>query len=109
MPGAPDTVGKPPHRCPCRDQPPARTPLPSLLQAKAGAGSATLAMAAAGARFAASCLRAMAGEGGVEECAFVASSLVSGLPFLASPLRLGPDGIAGGGGGWGGGVGWAAE
>ena len=52
-------------------------------------------MAQAAARFAESCLRAMAGEGGVVECAFVASSLVPGLPYLASPLRLGPDGIAG--------------
>jgi malate dehydrogenase len=40
---------------------------------QAGAGSATLSMAYAAARFADSCLRAMAGEGGVVECAYVAS------------------------------------
>ena len=68
---------------------------PPLLQAKAGAGSATLSMAAAAARFAASCLRAMGGDSNVVECAYVASSMVSGLPYFASPLRLGPAGIAG--------------
>ena len=52
-------------------------------------------MAYAAAQFAEACLRAMAGDAGVVECAFVASSLVSGLPFFASPLRLGPAGIAG--------------
>ena len=52
-------------------------------------------MAYAAARFADACLRAQAGEGGVVECAYVASSLVAGLPFFASQLRLGPEGIAG--------------
>jgi hypothetical protein len=41
-------------------------------QAKAGAGSATLSMAYAAARFADSCLRALAGEGPVAETAYVA-------------------------------------
>lgn len=53
-----------------------------VVNAKAGAGSATLSMAWAAARFAEACLRAMAGEGGVVECAYVASSLTS-LPFFA--------------------------
>ena len=82
---------------------------PSItVQAKAGAGSATLSMAYAADRFAEACLRAMSGEGGdVVECAYVASTLVTGLPFFASQLRLGPAGIAGGWvggwvGGWGG-------
>lgn len=65
-----------------------------LLQAKAGAGSATLSMAQAAARFAEACLRAMGGEPGVVECAYVASSLTD-LPYFASPLRLGPAGIEG--------------
>jgi malate dehydrogenase len=65
-----------------------------VVKAKAGAGSATLSMAAAAARFAASCLRAMGGDSNVVECAYVASSMVSGLPYFASPLRLGPAGIA---------------
>jgi malate dehydrogenase len=62
-----------------------------VVQAKAGAGSATLSMAYAAARFAEACLRAMAGEGGVVECAFVASALTS-LPFFASRVRLGRGG-----------------
>ena len=73
---------------------PAALPMPAL-QAKAGAGSATLSMAYAASRFVEACLRAMAGEVGVVECAFVASSLVTDLPFFASQLRLGPGGIAG--------------
>jgi malate dehydrogenase len=62
------------------------------VQAKAGAGSATLSMAYAAVRFAEACLRAMAGEAGVVECAFVASSLTS-LPFFASRARLGRGGL----------------
>lgn len=71
-------------------------PAPVLpVQAKTGAGSATLSMAAAAARFVDACLRAMAGEPGVVECAYVASTLVTGLPFFASQLRLGSEGIQG--------------
>lgn len=65
-----------------------------VVEAKAGAGSATLSMAYAAARFAGSCLRAMAGEPGVTECAFVKSGLAPPLPFFASPLRLGPAGVS---------------
>eukprot|EP00775_Hariotina_reticulata_P009001 gene9001-9174_t len=63
-----------------------------VVNAKAGAGSATLSMAWAAARFAEACLRAMSGEGGIVECTFVASSLTS-LPFFASPVRLGRSGV----------------
>ncbi|KAL6775832.1 MDH2 [Auxenochlorella protothecoides x Auxenochlorella symbiontica] len=64
-----------------------------VVKAKAGAGSATLSMAYAAAEFATSCLRAKAGERGVVECAYVASNLTSS-PFFASPVELGPGGIA---------------
>lgn len=42
-----------------------------VVKAKAGAGSATLSMAYAGARFAFSMIRALNGEPGVVECAYV--------------------------------------
>jgi malate dehydrogenase len=64
-----------------------------VVKAKAGAGSATLSMAAAAARFADACLRALGGEEGVVECAYVASHLTD-LPFLAGPVRLGRGGVA---------------
>ena len=38
-------------------------------------------------------MRAMNGED-VVECTYVESALVPGLPFFASPVRLGKDGIA---------------
>lgn len=63
-----------------------------VVTAKAGTGSATLSMAYAAARFADSCLRAMAGEAGIVECAYVASRLTDS-PFFASPVRLGRAGI----------------
>ena len=63
-----------------------------VVEAKAGAGSATLSMAAAAAQFASACLRAMAGERGVVECAYVASD-VTKLPFFASKVRLGKNGV----------------
>ena len=49
-------------------------------------------MAYAAAKFAESCLRALAGEAGVVECAYVDSHLTE-LPFFASPVRLGPAGV----------------
>ena len=61
---------------------------------QAGAGSATLSMAYAAAKFAEACLKAMRGEGRVIECAYVASTLTE-HPFFASPVRLGRNGIAG--------------
>lgn len=63
----------------------------ALLQA--GKGSATLSMAYAAAKFAESCLKAIQGQRGVVECAYVSSHLTD-LPFFASPLRLDQNGIA---------------
>jgi len=63
-----------------------------VVKAKAGAGSATLSMAYAGARFAFSILRAMKGEQGVIECAYVKSD-VTEASYFATPLVLGPNGV----------------
>jgi len=63
-----------------------------VVKAKAGAGSATLSMAYAGARFAFSILRAMKGEQGVIECAYVKSD-VTEATYFATPLVLGPNGV----------------
>ncbi len=59
------------------------------VRGQAGKGSATLSMAYAAAAFAESCLKAMAGEGGVTDYAYVESSVVDGLPFFASKVRCG--------------------
>ena len=66
-----------------------------VVQAKGGAGSATLSMAMAGARFAESLLRAAQGEKGVIEPTFVDSPLYkdSGVPYFASKVELGPSGV----------------
>jgi len=63
-----------------------------VVEAKAGAGSATLSMAAAAAQFGELCLRAMGGAPDVVVCAYVASSVTS-LPFFSSRVRLGRDGV----------------
>eukprot|EP00245_Coleochaete_scutata_P009958 TRINITY_DN3407_c0_g1_i1.p1 TRINITY_DN3407_c0_g1~~TRINITY_DN3407_c0_g1_i1.p1 ORF type:complete len:355 (+),score=61.01 TRINITY_DN3407_c0_g1_i1:118-1182(+) len=63
-----------------------------VVEAKAGAGSATLSMAYAAAKFAESCLRALSGTPGIIECAYVAST-VTEHPFFASKVRLGRDGV----------------
>lgn len=62
-----------------------------VVEAKAGAGSATLSMAYAAVKFADACLRALRGDSGIVECAFVASQ-VTELPFFASKVRLGRTG-----------------
>ncbi|XP_027347731.1 malate dehydrogenase 2, peroxisomal isoform X2 [Abrus precatorius] len=59
-----------------------------VVEAKAGAGSATLSMAYAAAKFADACLHGLKGEAGVVECAFV-DSQVTELPFFATKVRLG--------------------
>ena len=59
-----------------------------VVKAKAGAGSATLSMAYAGARFTFSILRALKGEQGVVECAYVKSD-VTEASYFATPLILG--------------------
>eukprot|EP01025_Chloroclados_australasicus_P016312 TRINITY_DN1813_c0_g1_i1.p1 TRINITY_DN1813_c0_g1~~TRINITY_DN1813_c0_g1_i1.p1 ORF type:complete len:359 (-),score=64.96 TRINITY_DN1813_c0_g1_i1:275-1351(-) len=62
-----------------------------VVKAKAGAGSATLSMAFAAARMAESTLMGLNGEK-TWECAFVASN-VSSLPYFASKVMLGPEGV----------------
>ncbi|MCJ1309295.1 Malate dehydrogenase, cytoplasmic [Agyrium rufum] len=66
-----------------------------VVKAKDGAGSATLSMAMAGARFAESLLKAKAGEGSVVEPTFIDSPLYKdqGVDFFASKVELGPDGV----------------
>ncbi|EXJ95647.1 malate dehydrogenase, NAD-dependent [Capronia coronata CBS 617.96] len=65
-----------------------------VVKAKDGAGSATLSMAMAGARFAESLLKAAQGEKGVIEPTFVDSPLYKdqGVEFFASRVELGPEG-----------------
>ncbi|XP_068179205.1 malate dehydrogenase, mitochondrial [Antennarius striatus] len=63
-----------------------------VVKAKAGAGSATLSMAYAGARFTFSVLDAMNGKEGVVECAFVKSD-VTECKYFSTPLLLGVNGI----------------
>jgi len=63
-----------------------------VVNAKAGAGSATLSMAFAGARFAFSMLDAIGGKKGVVECAYVKSD-VTEASYFATPLLLGQNGV----------------
>ncbi|KAF3778843.1 malate dehydrogenase [Nymphaea thermarum] len=63
-----------------------------VVEAKAGAGSATLSMAYAAARFVESSLRALDGDSDVYECSYVQSELTE-LPFFASRVKLGKQGI----------------
>merc|ERR1712080_591414 len=56
-----------------------------VVKAKAGAGSATLSMAYAAARFTDSVMKAKAGQE-VVECAFIASS-VTEAPYFATPIK----------------------
>ncbi|GAA0185166.1 dehydrogenase [Lithospermum erythrorhizon] len=64
-----------------------------VVEAKAGKGSATLSMAYAGALFADACLKGLNGVPDVVECTFVQSSVVTELPFFASKVRLGKNGV----------------
>lgn len=66
-----------------------------VVKAKDGAGSATLSMAYAAAVFTNSLLRAINGESGVKECAYVDSPLYrdQGATFFASPVSLGKNGV----------------
>ncbi|CAH8540903.1 unnamed protein product [Dicrocoelium dendriticum] len=63
-----------------------------VVEAKAGAGSATLSMAYSGVRFVTSLMEAMNGRAGVVECAFVRSD-VSDCEFFAEPVTLGANGV----------------
>ncbi|XP_057865310.2 malate dehydrogenase, chloroplastic isoform X2 [Cryptomeria japonica] len=65
-----------------------------VVEAKAGAGSATLSMAYAAARFIESSLRALDGDPDVFDCSYVQSELTE-LPFFASRVKLGKQGIEG--------------
>jgi len=65
-----------------------------VVEAKAGAGSATLSMATAGAMFV---RRVVSGLDGADNasavcCSYVKSSLMEGLDFFASPVKFGPGG-----------------
>ncbi|KAL6454800.1 MDH1 Malate dehydrogenase [Candida maltosa Xu316] len=75
-----------------------------VVQAKNGAGSATLSMAYAGYRLAESILSAVSGKTGIVECTFLnldssikgaseAKKLVKDLDFFSLPVELGKDGI----------------
>jgi len=63
-----------------------------VVKAKAGAGSATLSMAMAGARFAISLVKALSGEKGVVECAYVRSDLTESA-YFSTPILLGRNGV----------------
>jgi len=63
-----------------------------VVEAKAGAGSATLSMAYAGVRFVSSVLAALEGEEGIIECAYVHSD-VSEAEYFSNPLLLGKEGM----------------
>merc|ERR1711992_456204 len=62
-----------------------------VVKAKAGAGSATISMAYAAARFTDSLMKAKSGKE-VVECAYIASS-VTEAPYFATPVKLGPNGV----------------
>jgi malate dehydrogenase len=63
-----------------------------VVKAKAGAGSATLSMAYAAARFTESLIKAKNGQEGVIECSYVASDITES-PYFATPILLGPNGV----------------
>nr|AYV89198.1 malate dehydrogenase-like protein [Tetranychus evansi] len=63
-----------------------------VVKAKAGAGSATLSMAFAAARFAFSLLEGLAGKPDVVECAYVQSDLTE-ASYFATPVHLGKNGL----------------
>jgi len=63
-----------------------------VVEAKAGGGSATLSMGQAAARFGLSLVRALQGDDGVVECAYVEGD-GEHARFFAQPLLLGKSGI----------------
>jgi len=63
-----------------------------VVQAKDGAGSATLSMAYAGQRFTSQLLKAMKGDKNIIECTFVENNLTDAT-FFSTPCRLGPNGV----------------
>lgn len=63
-----------------------------VVKAKAGAGSATLSMAVAGAKFVDFLLKGLNGEKNVV-CSFVMSDAVKGIDYFSTPLEIGPNGV----------------
>ena len=63
-----------------------------VVEAKAGGGSATLSMGQAACRFGLSLVKAMQGEEGVVECAYVEGDDAH-APFFAQPVKLGKNGV----------------
>jgi len=63
-----------------------------VVHAKAGSGSATLSMAYAGYLFTQNLLKALRGENGITQCAYVESNLTD-ASFFASPCRFGKNGV----------------
>jgi len=63
-----------------------------VVQAKAGAGSATLSMAYAGYMFTENILKAMDGQSDIVQCAYVESDLTD-AQYFASPCRFGVNGM----------------
>merc|ERR1711884_522343 len=63
-----------------------------VVKAKDGAGSATLSMAYAAARFTDSLIKGMNGQEGVVECAYVQSDITE-AKYFATPIVLGPNGV----------------
>lgn len=64
-----------------------------VVQAKAGAGSATLSMAKAGAQFAVNLIKGLNGEKGVTEYAYVESD-VTECQWFSTKIELGPNGMS---------------
>lgn len=64
-----------------------------VVEAKAGAGSATLSMAYAAYLFVTSCLKAMNGYAGIVECCYVEDDSVEGCDFFAQRVKLGKQGV----------------
>ncbi|KIJ27139.1 hypothetical protein M422DRAFT_191383, partial [Sphaerobolus stellatus SS14] len=66
-----------------------------VVQVKDGAGSATLSMAYAAAKFTNLLLRALKGEAGIVTPTFVKSPLFAsqGIEFFSSAVELGPNGV----------------
>jgi NAD-dependent malate dehydrogenase len=67
-----------------------------VVDAKQGAGSATLSMAFAGARFAMAMVRAMLGESGIVECSYIdahGNKAETPTTYFGLPIELGKDGI----------------
>ncbi|MEF1339544.1 malate dehydrogenase, partial [Vibrio rotiferianus] len=63
-----------------------------VVEAKAGGGSATLSMGQAACRFGLALVRALQGEEGVVECAYVEGGSEH-APYFAQPVKLGKDGV----------------